>query len=532
MQGLQGFDPSQRDWIQAWLSRLNAECQLLNFFEPSGVNEFWRLLTSLSVDDPDRFRQFSRELLPKFLGALFDAETDDSVWVRLFDEVNSVLPEIGVYDKSQVLWLIRQVQANSELFEKSRKIFESGEINLEQGLENWRQDILAGAMLPDTIRPDVFSLGQNLAATPGDVVFENQLFQLIQYRSSTERVHENPVLLIPAFVNRFYILDLSDEYSMVRWLVDQGHTVFLISWVNPTELLAPYEMTHYVLDGGLSALDQIERILPRARIQVMGYCAGGVIAAILVAWLTARGEDRIASLSLITTLLDYCEPGPLGHFVSKDSIESIRKPLMDMGYLPAELMLRTFASLRPHDLLFDRVLNSYVLGQRGKPFSLLHWLGDGTRTPASLILWILEELYLKNTLVEKPLIELGGQSIDIASIACPVFLFGAEGDDISPWQSVMKAAKYFVNVPTCVLGEGGHNAGVISPPARNRHHHYILNPKNQFSKQTAEKQEGSWWISWNEFLLSQAGDAVSPPGPGGGLRPVIEEAPGRYVKQP
>ena len=199
-------------------------------------------------------------------------------------------------------------------------------------------------------------------------------------------------------------------------------------------------MTHYVLDGGLSALDQIERILPRARIQVMGYCAGGVIAAILVAWLTARGEDRVASLSLLTTLLDYCEPGPLGHFVSKDSIESIRKPLMDMGYLPAELMLRTFASLRPHDLLFDRVLNSYVLGQRGKPFSLLHWLGDGTRTPASLILWILEELYLKNTLVEKPLIELGGRPIDIASIACPVFLFGAEGDDISPWRSVMKAA--------------------------------------------------------------------------------------------
>ena len=214
MQGLQGFDPSQREWIQAWLSRLNAECQLLNFFEPSGVNEFWRLLTSLSVDDPERFRQFSRELLPKFLGALFDAETDDSAWVRLFDEVNSVLPEIGGYDKSQILWLIRQVQANSELFEKSRKIFESGEINLEQGLENWRQDILAGSMLPDTIRPDVFSLGQNLASTPGDVVFENQLFQLIQYRSSTERVHENPVLLIPAFVNRFYILDLSDEYSI------------------------------------------------------------------------------------------------------------------------------------------------------------------------------------------------------------------------------------------------------------------------------------------------------------------------------
>ena len=532
MQGLQGFDPSQHEWIQAWLSRLNAESQLLKFFEPSGVNEFGRLLTSLSVEDPERFREFSGDLLPKILRALLDTDTDDSSWARLFDEVTSSFPEIDCFDRSQILWLIRQVQATDDLIAKLRTTIESGEINVEQGLENWRQDILAGAMLPDTIRPDAFSLGQNLASTPGDVVFENQLFQLIQYRPNTATVHENPVLLVPAFVNRFYILDLSGEYSMVRWLVDQGHTVFLISWVNPTEMLAPYEMTHYVLDGALAALDQIERMLPRAKTQLMGYCAGGVIATILAAWLSARGEDRIASLSLLTTLLDYEDPGPLGHFVSADSIESIRKPLTDMGYLPAELMLRTFASLRPHDLLFGRVLNSYVLGQRGKPFPLLHWLGDGTRTPASLVLWVLEELYLNNTLVADTPIELAGQTIDIASITCPVFLFGAESDDISPWPSVMMAARHFSKTPTCVLGEGGHNAGVITPPAKNRHHHYVLNSKDPFNKQSAEKREGSWWVTWNEFLLSYASDEVSPPKPGGGLRPVIEEAPGRYVKQP
>ena len=176
-------------------------------------------------------------------------------------------------------------------------------MNLEQGLENWRQDILVGAILPDTLRPDVFTVGRNLASTPGDVVFENQLFQLIQYRPSTDSVNQNPILLIPAFVNRFYILDLSGEYSMVRWLVDQGHTVFLMSWINPTEMLAPYDMMHYVLDGGLAALDQIDRMLPRTRTQLMGYCAGGVVATLLTAWLRARGEDRIASLSLLTTLL-------------------------------------------------------------------------------------------------------------------------------------------------------------------------------------------------------------------------------------
>ncbi len=532
MQGLQGVDPSQREWIQAWLSRLNAESQLLNFFEPTGINELGHFLTSLSVEDPDRFRVFATYLLPKLIKALLDTASDDLSWAELFDEVTVSFPQFKGFDRSQILWLIRQVQATDGLIAKLKTTIESGQINLEKGLDNWRQDILAGAILPDTIRPDAFSVGQNLAATPGDVVFENQLCQLIQYRPCTDKVHANPVLMIPAFVNRFYILDLSGEYSMVRWLVDQGHTVFLISWINPNEMLAPYEMTHYVLDGALAALHHIDRMLPRVKTQVMGYCAGGIIATILAAWLETRGENRIASLSLLTTLLDYQEPGPLGHLVSKDSIDAIRQPLTNLGYLPAELMLRTFASLRPHDLLFGRVLNSYILGQREKPFPLLHWLGDGTRTPASLVLWILEELYLNNRLIGGTPIELAGESINVASINCPIFLFGAERDDISPWQSVMKAAKQFSNTPICVLGEGGHNAGVITPPTINRHDHYMLSAANPFDKQTAKKRDGSWWVSWNQFLLPQAGAKVSPPQPGGGLRPVIEDAPGRYVKQP
>ena len=531
MQGLQGFDPSKHEWIQAWLARLTAESQLLPFFEPSGAHDFGRLLTALSVEDPDRFRAFSSQLFPKLLSALLDAETDDSAWSRLFDEVSSSFPEVGGFDRSQILWLIRQVQATDDLLVKLRSTFEAGEMNVEQGLENWRQDILAGAILPDTLRPDAFSLGRNLASTPGDVVFENQLFQLIQYRPATESVHQNPILLIPAFVNRFYILDLSGEYSMVRWLVDQGHTVFLMSWINPTEMLAPYDMTHYVLDGGLAALDQIDRMLPKTRTQLMGYCAGGVVATLLTAWLNARGEDRIASLSLLTTLLDYSDPGPLGQFVSAETIESLRKPLTEMGYLPAELLLRTFASLRPHDLLFGRMLNSYVLGQRAKPFPLLHWLGDGTRTPASLVLWILEQLYLKNALVSESRMQLAGQSIDLSAIECPTFLLATESDDISPWQSVMMAADRFGVEPVCVLGQGGHNAGVISPPTKKRHDHYRLDSSDWLNKTIAVRSEGSWWLTWNDFLEKQQGPSVSPPAPGGGIRPVIEEAPGRYVKQ-
>lgn len=530
MQGLKDFDPSQNEWIPALLSRLTAETQLFNFFGPLDVNKFGQVLIPLVADDPERFREFSVGLLPKVLKALSDTDSDDPSWVQLFDDISSFFPELRGLNLSYMLWLIRQAQASKEFITKLHSVIESGHMNIEQGMENWRFDILAGAILPDTIRPDTFCLGRSIAVTSGNVVFENQLFQLLQYHSATETVHENPVLIIPAFINRFYILDLSDEYSMVKWLIDQGHTVFLISWVNPTPFLATYDMTHYLLDGALAALDYICRILPRCKPQVVGYCAGGVVSAILAAWLKARGDDRISSLSLLTTLLDYRDAGPLGHLVSEEGIESIRKPLTELGYLPAEVLLRIFASLRPYDLIFERALSSYILGQRAKPHPLLHWLGDGTRTPASLVLWILENLYLNNVLVADIPFKLAGQHIQLSTINCPVFLFGAEKDDISPWQSVMHAGDQFGSGPLCVLGEGGHNVGVVNPPGKRRYNHFILNTDNLTDKQLAEFRSGSWWMTWNDFLMVRAGKPVLPPKTGGGLRAGIEKAPGRYVR--
>ena len=530
MQGLKGSDPTQNEWIQVWLSRLSAETQLLNFLGPLDVNERGQSLASLSMEDPERFREFSVGLLPRALKALLDSDTDDSTWTLLFDDMGSLFPEFKDFNRPQILWLIRQFQASKKLITRLHSMIESGDMNIEQGMENWRCDILAGSILPDTIRPDIFCLGQNIAATPGDVVFENQLFQLLQYYPATKTVHENPVLIIPAFVNRFYILDLSDECSMIKWLLDQGHTVFLISWVNPTELLATYDITQYMFDGALTALDCVCQMLPGCKPQVVGYCAGGIVSAILAAWLKARSEDRISSLSLLTTLLDYRESGPLGDLVSEESIESIRKPLNDLGYLPAELLLRVFASLRPQELIFERTLNSYILGQRAKPCPLLHWLGDGTRTPASLVLWILEKLYFENVLVQETPFELAGQRIQLSTIDCPVFLFGAERDDISPWQSIMQAADQFGSIPMCVLGEGGHNAGVVNPPSKPRYNHLLLNTDNLMDKQLAEFRSGSWWMTWNDFLMDRAGAPVLPPKIGGGLRAAIEGAPGRYVR--
>ena len=208
MQGLKGSDPTQNEWIQVWLSRLSAETQLLNFLGPLDVNERGQSLASLSMEDPERFREFSVGLLPRALKALLDSDTDDSTWTLLFDDMGSLFPEFKDFNRPQILWLIRQFQASKKLITRLHSMIESGDMNIEQGMENWRCDILAGSILPDTIRPDIFCLGQNIAATPGDVVFENQLFQLLQYYPATKTVHENPVLIIPAFVNRFYILDL------------------------------------------------------------------------------------------------------------------------------------------------------------------------------------------------------------------------------------------------------------------------------------------------------------------------------------
>ncbi len=531
MQGLQGIPFDDPEWLQAWLARINSESELLQFVGPMDFTNLSERLSALSIEDPVRFKALTTDALPQALLSLFSVVRDEAESRRVLDELLEHYPELSGIDRGQVLWLCRQLKDADRLLDVVKESLDPERLNLAQGLENWQVDLKSGAMLPDTLRPDAFELGVNLAQTPGDVVFENQLFQLIQYRPTTETVHAHPVLLIPAYVNRYYILDLTPETSLVRWLVDAGHTVFLISWVNPTALLSQYDMTHYVLDGALAALDQIDRMMPRTQVQLMGYCAGGVIASILAAWLSARGEERVASLTLLTTLLDYEEAGPLGQLVSEARLSALREPLTKLGYLPAELMLRTFASLRPHDLLVGRFLSAYFRGERGKPFPLLHWLGDGTRTPAALVIWTLEHLYLHNRLVDTPSLVVAGQPIDLSQIKVPVFLMAAEQDEISPWQSVMRSAAHFGGEVTAVLGQGGHNAGVIHDPTKPKRGHYVLDPTHAVELSSQTLKTGSWWPTWGEFLAAHGGEMGSPIEPGGGLRPVIEPAPGRYVSQ-
>ena len=517
--------------MQVWLKRLADEHALLTFMDPSPVAGISQALTALASNDPARFQSLQSDVLPQMLSAFIRTDATDEDWLSWMDQCIAALPEVEDFDRSRVLWLIRQLQDSGRLVERVRTLLETKSINLEQGIRHWQEDIVAGAVLPDTLRPETFRLGETLAATPGDVVFENQLFQLIQYRPSTPAVAEHPMLLVPAFVNRYYILDLSPEMSMVRWLVSQGHTVFLISWVNPDAGLAKYDVTHYVLDGVLAALDQMDRMLSGQPVQLAGYCAGGVLASIAAAWLAVRGEQRIVSLTLLTTLLDYSDAGPLGDLVTESSVDALTQPLETLGYLPAELLLRTFASLRPTDLMFARGLHSYILGERHKPLPLLHWLGDGTRTPAALVLWILKSLYLENRLIDGEPLIIAGQSIDLSKLDIPVFLFACQNDEIAPWASALRIANRFRGPVTCVLGQGGHNSGVVCPPDSARYDHFRMDGKQPTDLDRALHVKGSWWNSWSAFLTETQGQASVPPAPGGGLRPVLEPAPGRYVRQ-
>ena len=533
MRGLNTTGPeSDLYWVQTWIDRLADEAQWLRFSDPLMLQDWGTYLSSLATRDPETWQALSTQVLPQFLTALTTARSreDWEVWAtRLLD----ALPELSSEDRSQLRGCLEQLRQTETLLSRVRDQLGSGTLDLTQGLTNWREDLAAQSILPDTLRPDTFVVGETLALTPGDVVFENQLFQLIQYRPQTETTYARPMLIIPAFVNRYYILDLTPETSMVQWLVQSGYTVFMISWVNPTESLRGYDMTHYVLDGCVQAMDQLARMCPRVPVQVMGYCAGGVLASLMAAWMTARGEgDRICSLTLLTTLLDYAAPGPLGRFVTEQSITHVESVMQDTGYLPAAVSLRTFASLRPHDLYVGRAINSYLLGQRAKPMPLFHWLGDGTRIPAAMVSWILRTLYQDNGLMHGPPVQLAGQSMALESIAVPTYVMAALSDDIAPWQSVFQGTQGLGGPVRYVLGRGGHNGGVINPPAASKYSYWVMKASDPCVLAEGSAVDGSWWVDWGAFLQATAGARVSPPAVGGGLRAPLEPAPGRYVKTP
>jgi polyhydroxyalkanoate synthase len=410
--------------------------------------------------------------------------------------------------------------------------------NLLNGLNNLLEDLERGKGTLSIKMSDLkaFKLGENIAATPGKVIFQNDLMQLLQYQPSTEQVHLKPLLVVPPWINKYYILDLSPANSFIKWAVDQGHTVFLMSWVNPDERLAHKIFDDYLLEGPLAALDVIEKITGQREVNAVGYCLGGTLLAITVAYLAAKKDDRILSGTYFTTMLDFSEPGELGVFLDEEQISLLEEKMKEKGYLDGSSMATTFNMLRANDLIWSFYVNNYLLGNEATAFDLLYWNSDSTRMPAKMHSFYLRNMYQQNLLTQPNGISLNGQGIDLSLINTPGYFVSTQEDHISPWKSTYKGVHLLSGPVKFILGGSGHIAGIINPPTKNKYFYYTNNKakttKNPDSWLSAAKtMQGSWWNDWAKWVSGYAGEKIPARIPGTGPYPALEDAPGSYVKE-
>jgi len=427
---------------------------------------------------------------------------------------------------------------NPELLEATRA--EHGK-NLVRGFGNWLEDIERTFAGKQPSAGEKFVVGRDVAATPGKIVLHNDLIELIQYSPATETVYAEPILIIPAWIMKYYILDLSPGNSLVKYLVSQGHTVFMASWRNPDAGDRELGMDDYLRFGVLAAIDAVARIVPNRRIHAVGYCIGGTLLSIAAAALAARGDQRLASVSLLAAQTDFSEPGELSVFISPSQLDMLEAVMDRTGVLNSEQMGAAFTLLRSRDLLWTPAVNSYLRGQRISPNDLMAWNADGTRMPCRMHSEYLRELYLNNALARGEF-RAAGQCIDLAAINLPMFVVGTETDHVAPWQSVYKARGLTRSSDyTFLLTSGGHNAGIVSGPVHPRRRHRVRTWSNATETLTAqawlaatEPQTGSWWPTWQRWLAQHSTQSrVAPPpiGCAAAGYPPIADAPGEYVLQ-
>jgi polyhydroxyalkanoate synthase len=425
---------------------------------------------------------------------------------------------------------------NPEVFQETVR---SNGQNLIKGLNNLLRDIEEGngslrVRMTDTT---AFELGKNIATTPGKVVYQTDMMQLIQYQPSTEKVFKRPVLIVPPWINKFYILDLREKNSFVKWLVDQGQTVFIISWVNPDERLAEKTFASYMEEGLFAALDAIEKQTGEKEVNAIGYCLGGTLLATALAYLANKKKKRIASATFLTTLTDFSEPGELGVFIDEEQVSSLERKMFQRGYLEGTEMAGTFNALRANDLVWSFVVNNYLMGRNPFPFDLLYWNSDSTRLPAKMHSFYLRKMYMENKLIEPGGIVIDDVPIDLGKIDVPCFFISTIEDHIAPWKTTYLGAARFTAPVRFVLGGSGHIAGIVNPPAANKYGYWI-NPAPRLAPTADEwfsgamAHEGSWWVNWQEWVIGHDSAQVdaSPRDPAKGSLKVLEDAPGSYVK--
>ncbi len=407
--------------------------------------------------------------------------------------------------------------------------------SLVKGLENLVRDLEAnnGDLVVTLADKDAFDVGENLATTEGSVVYRNHLFELIQYAPSTETVHTTPLLIFPPWINRFYILDLKPQNSLIKWIVDQGYTLFVVSWVNPDASYRDTGMTDYIEDGYLTAIAQVKDICGVRKINTIGYCIAGTTMSLTLALMKQRGDKSVNSTTFFTTLTDFSDRGEVGVFLDDDFVDGIEAEATEAGVLDKFYMSRTFSFLRSNDLIYGPAIKSYMMGQAPPAFDLLYWNGDGTNLPATMAIEYLRGL-CQNDEFATVGFKVAGTTVHISDVDVPICAIACETDHIAAWKSSYRGVqKMGSKDKTFILAGSGHIAGIVNPPSKNKYGHWTnpdlgLTPDDWLSD--ADQHEGSWWPLWEKWLSKKSGKQVPARAPGGPKHPVLEPAPGRYVK--
>ena len=408
--------------------------------------------------------------------------------------------------------------------------------NLLSGLNNLLDDLKKGKgeLAIKMVDPNAFELGKDVATTDGKVVYQNELMQLIQYQPTTKSVLETPLLIIPPWINKYYILDLTPRNSFIKWAIDQGHTVFVISWVNPDARHAHKTFDDYLVEGPLAALDVIDKRCKTNTTNLVGYCLGGTLTAVLLGWLKSnKQEKRVNSTTFFTSMIDFNEPGELGVFVDPEGVDALEKRMASKGYLEASEMASTFNMLRSNDLIWSFVVNNYLLGKDPVPFDLLFWNSDATRMPAKMHSYYLRNMYIHNKLREPKGLTIAGRSIDLSTVTTPCYFISAKDDHIAPWKSTFSGAKLFGGKVRFVLGGSGHIAGIVNPPVANKYCFWAndeLTHEAESWLQNADRFDGSWWSDWSVWITSQGSRTVNARKIRNNRTNPFEDAPGSYAK--
>lgn len=503
----------------------------------SEATELWNqsLQGSAKVTD----RRFSNEAWAANPAATFTAAAYLLNSKTLTEMANAV--ETDAKTRARIQFAIEQMTAAAAPSnflalnaEAQKKALETQGESIAKGIQNLLHDIQQGHV--SMTDESVFEVGKNVATTEGAVVFQNDYFQLIEYKPLTEKVYEKPFLLVPPCINKFYILDLQPENSLIRYATEQGHRTFVVSWRNPDTSMAKATWDNYVEDAVIKAIHVTQDITGAKTINALGFCVGGTMLGTALAVLAARGEKPVASATFLTSMLDFADTGVLDVFIDEAFVKYREKEMGEGGLMKGKDLAMTFSFLRPNDLVWNYVVGNYLKGETPPPFDLLYWNSDSTNLPGPYYAWYLRNTYLENKLTKPGQATVCGEQIDLNLVDMPVYIYGSREDHIVPIGGAYASTQYLPGKKRFVMGASGHIAGVINPPAKGKRSHWIREdgklPKSVDQWLTgATEHKGSWWTDWSEWLATQAGKQIAAPKSyGKGKHKVIEPAPGSYVK--